>query len=694
MVPGFPFAVSLCLSLLTLGNHPYWEDSGLFLTAVRDLGVLYPPGFAMYEFLCFLWTRVFFFLEFTYAAHLFSAVCSAFAAGVMAVAARDLLRSRGRLTRVTEADPGELADLSGLVTGLLLACGYTFWFAALYAKVYSLSYLVLALLLWRMIRADDSGKPRDFTIVAVLIGLAWQVHPASTLTGLTLLLFVGFHAKQLGAKGLAMRVGLSAACAAGPSVLLLPWFTSRDGWLLMGHPTSPGAAFGYLTAQRYFASQGLFGLDARRGASFAFLLWEELLGVGILLLVIGIAVLAIRRRPLLWGILAWVVPYAVMTVVHRTEGNTDCWFAAAWMPLYLSLAVGVWQVGVWAGAHARIILAAAALAGAAWAVLVNLPDVSQREYTVAENYGHVLLDNLDPDAVLLVEGDDAIGLVGYLQRIRGVRPDVAAVTSNYLGPATQGHWYDEVLLRRHPFLRPVSYEAYLDRFPKYKMRQVTTAAFLSVNAECGRPLFCEQFIPLELLRPDYMLIPAGAIWKLVPRTAASGVDPRYWQFPIEPERVTGMHRRARGRRVTITSTAVEVEPEAYEDRYIYLIVMARYHLAMALVEKGQLVRAAQLCGSALDLGQRIRAVPEIVHLYGISLYGTGEVAKAEAPLRRSAEISVIPRSRATAAFYVGEILRKKGDEAGALEWFGRALSTPGLDDATHREIESRLKQRN
>ena len=37
-----------------------------------------------------------------------------------------------------------------------------------------------------MIRADETGKGRDFTIVAVLIGLAWQAHPSATLTGAAL----------------------------------------------------------------------------------------------------------------------------------------------------------------------------------------------------------------------------------------------------------------------------------------------------------------------------------------------------------------------------------------------------------------------------------------------------------------------------------------------------------------------------
>ena len=108
-VPGIPFALSLCLSLFTVGKHPYWQDSGIYLTAIKDLGVLYPPGFALYEVLCFAWTRVFFFLDFTLAVHLFSSLNAALAAATIAAAARDLLRSRGRIFRVMEEDPGDLA---------------------------------------------------------------------------------------------------------------------------------------------------------------------------------------------------------------------------------------------------------------------------------------------------------------------------------------------------------------------------------------------------------------------------------------------------------------------------------------------------------------------------------------------------------------------------------------------------------
>ena len=81
VLPGIPFILSLALSLSTAGSHLYWQDSGLFLVAIKELGVLYPPGFVLYLLLCKAWTLLLFFVDFTLAVALFSSLCAALAAG-------------------------------------------------------------------------------------------------------------------------------------------------------------------------------------------------------------------------------------------------------------------------------------------------------------------------------------------------------------------------------------------------------------------------------------------------------------------------------------------------------------------------------------------------------------------------------------------------------------------------------------
>jgi hypothetical protein len=461
----------------------------------------------------------------------------------------------------------------------------------------------------------------------------------------------------------------------------------------MGLPRNPWEALSYVTGRRFLSLPGVFAYDPVRGASFGLYLWEEFLGVGLLLVAAGLFAIARGRRPLFWGALAWMIPYTTVTIFYRIEGQHDCWFIGAWMPLYLLVAVGARQLALWAGERGPALVTAAGALGLVWSLAANFAQVNQRGYLFAEDFGRILLQNVDPDAVLVLQGDDSNGLTSYLQRVRGERPDVVLVSASFLSNESAGHWYDEILLRRHSFLQPPQYGPMMERFPKHKKTERAIAAFLNANAECGRPLFCEPFVPLELLRPGFTLLPAGAVWKFVRQGAAAELDARYWKFPIEPERVPVGLRRARGQKVGSTSDEYSVRPQRYEERLVHLLGNARFHLAMALTEKGRYAPAAKLCDSVLALGPEFEESAEIVHIAGISHHAAGNDVRAEPLLRKSVEIGSIPRNRASACFYLGEIARKKGEAAEAERWFARALDIPGLDEPTRREIESRLRPR-
>ena len=145
-----------------------------------------------------------------------------------------------------------------------------------------------------MIRADETRAKRDFTIVAALIGLAWAAHPSATDAGLALLLFVGVHARSIGWKGVAARTGLAAGCALAPS-LLLPALTTRFNDLSAGF-------IRYLRGGRYTDVPDVFGSAPTRWESLGLFTWEEFLGVGMLVVLAGLARLAIVNRRLLLGL--------------------------------------------------------------------------------------------------------------------------------------------------------------------------------------------------------------------------------------------------------------------------------------------------------------------------------------------------------------------------------------------------------
>ncbi|HZE96329.1 MAG TPA: DUF2723 domain-containing protein, partial [Planctomycetota bacterium] len=682
------FLVSFALSLSTVGSNVYWQDSGLFLSAVKDLGVLYPPGFVLYLVFCKTWTLLLPFLDFTLAVHLFSSACVASTCAVLALAVRAFLRGRGGLFRAVGQPDAVLAAWAGLAAGSLAAGGFTLWFTGIYAKGYAFYYFILALLLWRMIRADEGGSPRDFTIVAVLIGLAWAAHPSSVCLAPALILFVARHRGLLGAKGIAIRTGIAAAAALGPTLLILPILSLREPATALGDPRSLPELLEYASGLRFTGRGGAFGIEAQRIASFGQLLWEEFLAVGLIFTTIGFVSLVGVNGRLLAGILAWVLPYSATAILFKVEGQHDCWLVAAWLPLHLMIGLGLYHAAAQLPAAGRAVgVCAAAAAGLFLAFIANRADLNQRHYEFASIYGRAFLDNLDPDAIVVLNGDDSLAICGYFQRVRGERSDVTIVAQPFLGltAVSERDWYDERLLKSQPFLRMPDYGRARARFPDARPIAAHLAAFLEANAGRGRPVFTQATLPPELLPAGASLAPAGVLWKLVPREQDE-VDLKYWRFPIEPQEIQGRVGRSRGLKLTRTRGTLVSRAEPYEHRLMDLLVKARYELGSVLLKGGRTREGIAVLESVRFLDPDYDAVAPFVYSLGRAYHAVGDAPHAETYLRQAVRLGIQHTPRGWALLILGEIQEKRGRLPEAKAFYAEAAASAAGDPALQQEL--------
>lgn len=675
--------LSLVLSISTAGTTVFWQDSGFFLAAVKDLGVLYPPGFVLYLILAKFWTWMLFFVDFTLAVHLFSSFSGAIAAGLLSMAVREFLASNGPLFRRGDAVSGDLADVVAAATGCLWASGYTVWLSGIMAKGYAFHYLILSALLLALVRADARRRPRDFTLVAALIGLAWQAHPSSALAGIAFLLFLAIHGRSLGWKGIAWRTGLAASCALGPA-LLLPILATRDSMASFGAPRTPPDLLEYLTGGRFLSREGAFGWESSRWRDLATFFWEEFLGVRILLLVTGLCTLFRRHRRLLGWILAWTIPYAETTVQFRIEGQHDFWFVASWFPLILAEAAGLDRIARAAGNWSKRVAAAAGLAGVVWAAAANFPDVSQRDYRLAEIFGRLHLEPLDRDAILLVSSDEAAATCLYLQTVRGLRPDVLIVRPAHLEHEGQLSWYDRILLRRVPALRPPDYATVRRRHPRGSGYGPFAGAFIRANSRLERPVFMTFTLPDEELGDGFTLVPAGALWKRVPQSEAM-IDRRHWETPITPEEILPRLRRKRDQRIKPGRLETGLVLEAYETRLFELLLRARINLARWNLSQGNAAETEELAKSILAADPR-KDNMEALHILAMALFELGRMDRAEPLFLRTAAQEDRLVDRAEALTRLGQIHRSRGEENSARECFRQALAIPGLEPTLREKI--------
>ena len=693
LVPGIPFLFSLALSGSTVSSELFWQDSGFYLCAIREMAVLYPHGFVAYQVLCKAWTLIFFFVDLTLAVHLFSSFCAAAAAGCLALCGRDLLRARSPLVRISEDDPGELASWAGAIAGCMAALGYTYWMAAIYAKGYSYFYLILALLLWRMIRTAESRSPRDLTIVAALIGCAWQAHPSAVGTGLCLATFVLLHRTAIGWKGLGWRAAWAALWALGPA-LLLPVLARNDSPAAFGAPAGAREIWEYLVGQRFVERPDAFGLSGDRWKSASVFFWEEFLGIGLVLMAVGLATIARANRRLLLGLALWILPYMAMTLVFVMEGQHDHWYVAAWLPLSLAVAVGLFEIGRLAGSRARTAMIALGALGAVWSVTVNFPLLNQRGNDLPEILGEIHLKPLSSGAVLLTTSDDATGSTHFLQLVRGRRQDVTLVRPGHLNSGTESRpgWYDRHLSRRRPeFPRP-DYAGLRRRFPRAAKLDVDMAAFVNAVVAPDRPVYLEQPPPAEMIRPDYALVPAGPLMKMVPR-GSEAIDLRDWEFPITLEEVRLRFRRGRGISGEEMSRGRRRDQEPYERRLFLAILRARLYLAEWHARHGEFRQARDLYEAILRSDPESARVIDVVHPLGVCTVLLGEHSRAKPYLERSLSLEPSPQDRAEALYYLGEISLAEGRPGDARTLFISAGRIPDLPPALRERIARRLDPR-
>lgn len=148
---------------LTLAPGVTFWDAGEFIAAAHSLGIPHPPGTPLFVLLLNTWARVVTFLPYAVRTNLFSAVCTATAAGLSAAF-------------VARAIPDGWSGLAAAITAGAMS---SVWANATETEVYAAS---LALSMLTIVVADRAGRTRSERwrlLTAYLLGLAAPLHASA-----------------------------------------------------------------------------------------------------------------------------------------------------------------------------------------------------------------------------------------------------------------------------------------------------------------------------------------------------------------------------------------------------------------------------------------------------------------------------------------------------------------------------------
>ncbi len=438
-------AASLLLFLICLGLYvatlaptvvTLFDDSLEFQVVLPTLAIAHPTGYPLYTLFGWLTTLVAPFGDAAFRANLFSALAASAGVVVLYAAARRLGGG----------------GVPAFVAALLFAVSPIWWSQATIAEVYTLQGLLTAVVIYTLLRWDETrdvaAQQRWLTLTALGIGLGLAHHRLTLLLLPAVLVFVLWTEPGLLRRPLNWLRPLAALLAPLLLYALLPLRGSVGsldgsyarigfwGWI-MGGGYSTFLNDNPLGIQRSFADLldilvGQFGLLGVIVALAGAGLWRMQPRRFVLLALIGLVDLFFASRYLVADIEVFLIPAVIVWVLFIAVGLTVLWDSAL-------LYAAVTARRLWRGAPSlllvvlRVLVTVVLPVWPATLMVQRLPEQDRRHPAErawgVHDYGLDMLDAIEP-------GGSVVGLLGemtllrYFQRTQELRPDVQTIASD------------------------------------------------------------------------------------------------------------------------------------------------------------------------------------------------------------------------------------------------------------------------
>lgn len=496
LAPFIVFSSALLVYLLTMPPGLTWAhdsaDGGDLIAAVVSGGVPHPSGYPTYLLLATPLAR----LPWQTAAWrvaLLSALAGALAAAFVASTVQEVL---GRTSR---------AALAAVVAGLALAFSTPFWGQATVAEVYALHACLAAVLLWIVVRGQQSGSLRWPAAAGLAFGLALGNH----LTSLWLAPLFVVSVLPSQRRSRAVLAGIGGLLAGLSVYLALPLLAAGDPPLNWSDASTWDGFWWLVSGQLYRGFVFAVPLAAFPGriAAAAGLLLQSFLPWGAALAALGVLRWPRSQRAVSVAMLASAALALIWALSYNTSDSYLSWllawpFAAVWLGVGFD-ALAAWLQGATPRGRWLAALLAALLIATPLALNWQTSDLS--EDRSAEEFTAGVLHALDANAVVLTAGDRATFALWYARYGAGQRPDVLPVNRDLWALAS----YRDSVGAAEPALSGDDLEA-----------------LIAATAAAGRPVYLVQAGPEPA---DLPALPGGAGWQSLPAPLDESGRP-LWQL--------------------------------------------------------------------------------------------------------------------------------------------------------------------
>jgi hypothetical protein len=669
----------LLVYLTTVSPGVNFIDSGELITAVHEPGIAHPPGYPLYVLMGYVASHVLW-GDVAWRVNVFSAFWGAMAVGAFffliyqageyvsnlkprktttqtksgtrsakaSTRAESVPKDRAVASVAQTTQPGGLSAASRNLLLLassaagasILAASSTFWSRTAQAKMYTLHYFFIAVLLTLALqyraayeRGDKTASTRWLLALAITLGLSFTNHLMTVLLLLPIaLLLVGGTNMGDRFRNILRRWPLLLPAFLAPLLLYLymPIRAAQGPTMNWGTPDTLGDFWRQITGWQY---QTYLGANLSQNmpllSRYAFEQWSLLTVPVYVAGIAGAALLFKVARMLFWPTLVLAVLTMLFAILYGISEIEPYMFGVyAIFAIWIGLAPICWinlsptrqrtaarvpgtqrtaaSETSLSETHqqswAMVALAAVIVLGSA---IMIYPRQNYSRNRLAEQFVLNVFNELPQNSILITDYWDFYAPTYYMQIEQGIRPDLALVNTNSL----KYPWYVEQLTKRYPWLMQKSqdilatYKPEQRKFVNGESFDVNTLdqsyyALLTSFVERNAPDHPAYILPISLcppnspqcensrIAPTYDRQPVGLVYKFV--APNSGDQPVPPEASFATEGVTGQQ--------VPLDDAARANSKFYADAYSrmasYYNFLNQPQSAQNMADKAQLIRSA------------------------------------------------------------------------------------------------------
>jgi hypothetical protein len=517
----------LIIYLFTAPQTVYWQDSGIYLAGIKTLGVMYPPGYPLYEILGFAWTKILStifgnLLPFAYYLHTLSAVFGTAASATIALAVYDL-------NQYLNKNNHKLNLAVSIIIGFATGISYSLWSQSINSEVYSLHALFVTLIIFLLVKLTinhNNAGIKNIYLLLFFYGLSFDNHP-STIFILPALVyfFIFIQIPRSFVKNNFSRIILAVLIFVLPIILLYLFL-----WhLSLGNPVyhwsrirSLADLYNFVSGKQYLTNESSFNpFNLPRLISFPILLFQEFF-FAIPLIIIG-ALHLIKQdnfiKHFTYTLLVLVSSIYFISFIYQQGGEYNYWLIPVYLVFMLFISVALSFLISKKNIYYLLILTLFVPQ-----IFINLKLNNRGAYKLPQTFGRNILKNLPEHSILFVIGDQDSSITRYLQLVEGFRSDILILRP----PDLQEKWLLNDFAKNFDLTLPDNYP---DKITDQTQLDEYTNKFIKNNLD-HHSIFLIQAKVINL-SDDFKLVPAGTIWQVVKKDDPQILDLSFWQYDFK-----------------------------------------------------------------------------------------------------------------------------------------------------------------